>query len=190
MSVFVLGAPAEREPIVLLPVPHTLDQRLVVVGVAAEARQVDRERVTLARRRRDRIVHRVVDQLRRHLADDALAALSDEQRIAQERIPREDERIGVHVADFGDAYALIAVVRVHPRETGERESKRHHGAGRLLRELADVPIFVPEQIEAARNVPVEEEGFGEGELIILGARSGLDRQRETFATSHEIRRRE
>ena len=41
---------------------------------------------------------------------------ADQQRVAQERIARQHERIGVDLADLGDAHALVAVVREHPRE--------------------------------------------------------------------------
>ncbi len=64
-------------PAGLLQVPDALDHRLVEVRVAAEPGQVDRRREALAGRREDRLVDRVVDEARRDLADDALAALAE-----------------------------------------------------------------------------------------------------------------
>src|SRR5439155_14130097 len=86
VDVFVLAAQTERQPVRLVHVPHAFDERLVEVRVAAEAGEIERRGEALAGRREDRLVHRVVDEARRHLADDALAVLADEQRIAQERV--------------------------------------------------------------------------------------------------------
>ena len=80
---------AERHPAVLPPEVDALEHRLVEVRVAAEAGQVDRGREPLAGGREDRLIDGVVDDARRDLADDALAADADEQRVAQERVARE-----------------------------------------------------------------------------------------------------
>ena len=55
------AAHAERQPVGLLEEPHALDHRLVEVGVAAEAGEVDRRGEALAAGREDRLVDRVVD---------------------------------------------------------------------------------------------------------------------------------
>src|SRR6202035_4657547 len=54
----------------------------------------------------------------------------------------------------------------------------------------DVSDVLLEQVDAARDVAVEEERLGEPDRIILRARSGLDRHREAFAAPHEVRRLE
>src|SRR5262249_49277439 len=95
VDVLDLPAHAERHPVVLLDVPDAFDHRLVEVRVAAKTGEVDRRRETLAVGREDRLVHGVVDEARRHLRDDALAALAEEQRIAQERIALQDGRVRV-----------------------------------------------------------------------------------------------
>jgi hypothetical protein len=65
---------------------------------------------TLARWSEDRLVDGVVDVGRHDLADDALAVLPDEQRVAQEGIALQDFRRLVDLVDLGDAHALVAVV--------------------------------------------------------------------------------
>ena len=42
--------------------------------------------------------------------------LPEQQRIAQERVAREHFGSLVDLVDLGDAHALVAVVREHPRE--------------------------------------------------------------------------
>src|SRR2546425_3104315 len=82
VDVLVLRAEAEREAAGLFQVPHALDRRGVVIGVAAEAREIDRRRVPAAGRRKNRVGHRGVGDARRHLAGVPLTALPDEQRIS------------------------------------------------------------------------------------------------------------
>ena len=65
VDVFDLRAHAERQRGVLLPEPHALEHRLVEVGVAAEAGEIDGRREALALGREDRLVDRVVDEARR-----------------------------------------------------------------------------------------------------------------------------
>ena len=55
------AAHAERHPVVLLQIPDALEHRLVEVGVAAEAGEIDRRGEALAGGREDRLVDRVVD---------------------------------------------------------------------------------------------------------------------------------
>ena len=124
--------------------------RLVEVGVAAQTGQIDRQRVAAPGGRRDRVVDRVVDQAGHDLADDPLAALADQQRIAEIRIARQHQRIGVDVADFGDAHLFVAVVREQPGEAGQREPEADDAALGLLGELADVADVAPEQVERRR----------------------------------------
>ena len=59
---------------------------LMKLRVAAEAGDVERQRVAPARGREDRVVDRVVDVARADLADRPLAPFADEQRVLQERI--------------------------------------------------------------------------------------------------------
>src|SRR5437667_10134522 len=68
VDVLVLRAEAEREAAGLFQVPHALDRWLVVVGIAAEARKIERRCVPAAGRRKNGVVHRVVDDAWRHLA--------------------------------------------------------------------------------------------------------------------------
>ena len=63
------------------------DGRLVELRVAAEHRQVDRQREPLAGVREDRVVDRVVHEARDHLAHRAAAARANQQRIENERVP-------------------------------------------------------------------------------------------------------
>ena len=65
VDVLDLRAHAERQRGVLPPEPDALDDRLVEVGVAAEAGEVDRGGEALAAGREDRLVDRVVDDARR-----------------------------------------------------------------------------------------------------------------------------
>src|SRR5262249_59004150 len=109
------------------------------------------------------------------------------QRIAQERIAREHRRIGVDIRDLGDADALVAVVHEHPREAAQRIAEGQDRAGRALRELPDVANVLPEDVEAAGDVAVEEERLLEGERIILRARAGRQRQREALTAAEEVR---
>src|SRR5207237_883596 len=190
MDVFGLPAHTEREPVGLMDVPDAFDQRLVEIRVAAEPREIDRRREALACRREDRLVDRVVDVRRDNLADDPLARLADEERVAQERIAREDRRILIQLVDLGDTHTLVAVVREHARPAAQRKPEREDGAGRALRELADVAYVLAEQIEAAGDVAVEEERLLERERIVLRARAGRHRHRETFAAAEEVRRLE
>ena len=115
---------------------------------------------------------------------------ADQQRIAQERVARQHQRIGVQLVDLGDADALVAVVGEHPREAAEREPEPDDAAGRLLRELADVADVAPEQVEAAGDVAVEQERLGERERVVLRARAGRQRDREALAAAEEVRRLE
>ena len=89
------AAHAERHPAVLLQEPDAFERRLEEVGVAAEPGEIDRRREAPAGGREDRLVDRVVDEARRDLADDPLAVRADQQRVAQERVARQHQRIGV-----------------------------------------------------------------------------------------------
>src|SRR6185369_8886062 len=173
---------------ILTPEVHALDRRLVVADVAPEARKIEGQRQTPARRREDRIVDRVVNDAWRDLADDALAALSDEQRVLQERVPAQYRRVGVHRVDVGHAHALVAVVGEEPREAApDRDAEGDRASGRRLRELVEVVNLLLEQLKAARHVPVEEERLGEAERVVLRERPGLQRQRQALAAAQEIR---
>ncbi len=177
-------------PRVLTPVPDPLERGLVEVGVAAQAGEVDRGRVADALVGEDRLVDRVVHEARRDLADDALAVRADQQRVAQEGVAREHQRIGVRVGDLGDANALVAVVGEQPREAAEGIPEPDHAARRALRELADVPHVVPVQIDAAGDVAVEQERLGEGQRVVLRAGAGRQRHREALAPAEEVARLE
>src|SRR5262249_34884225 len=54
-------------------------------------------------------------------------------------------------------------------------------------ELADVTDVGAEQVEATGDVAIEQERLGERERVVLGARAGLQRQREAFAATEEVR---
>ena len=191
MDVLHVAVHAEIHPLVLFPEVHRLDGRLVVADVAAEPRQIHGKREPLARRREDRVVDRVVDEARRDLADHALAALADEQRVLQERIAPQHGRIGVHRVDVADADALIAVVGEEPREApADRHPERQAAARRRLRELIEVVNLLLEDLEARREIPVEEERFGEAQRVVLRERPGLHRQRQALAAAEEVRRLE
>ena len=128
------------------------------------ARSIDADE-PLAGGREDRLVDGVVDDARRDLADDPLAA---RRRAAASRAgtgcARSSAGSWYAVVDLGDAHLLVAVVREHPREAAaEREAEGEHAALRLLRELADVADFLPEHVDAAGDVAVEEERLGEGD---------------------------
>ena len=60
----------------------------------------------------------------------------------------------------------------------------------LLRVVADVLQRPLVDVEAARDVAVEEEWLGERELIVLRAIARLHRQRQTLAAAEEVRRLE
>ncbi len=63
---------------------------LIEICVAPEHREIDRRGEPLALVREDRAVHRVVHEARRDLADHAAAALTDQQRVVDERIAPQD----------------------------------------------------------------------------------------------------
>src|SRR6185369_3527148 len=138
VDVLEVAVQTERHARILTPEVHALDRRLVVADVAPEARKIEGQRQTPARRREDRIVDRVVNDAWRDLADDALAALSDEQRVLQERVPAQYRRVGVHRVDVGHAHALVAVVGEEPREAApDRDAEGDRASGRRLRELVE-----------------------------------------------------
>src|SRR5439155_3687682 len=99
---------------------------------------------------------------------------SQQQRIAQEGVALQQERVLVQLVYFGDADALVAVVREHPREAAaDRKPHRRNCAGRFLSELADVADVGLEQIESAGDVAIEQERLGKRKRVVLRARTGL-----------------
>ena len=87
----------------------------------------------------------------------------------------DEPRILIERIEIGDAHALVRIRREHPAEVGHREPEHHVPADRFLRELADVLDRALVDVDAAGDVAVEEERLGEGELIVFGARAGLQR---------------
>ena len=57
----------------------------------------------------------------------------------------------------------------------------------FLRELVDVPQRALVDVDAAGDVAIEQERLGERDLVVLGARARLQRQRQRFAAAEEVR---
>ena len=93
VDVLGLRAHAERHAAVLLDEPDALDRRLVEVRVAAEPGEVDRRGEALAGVGKIGLSTVLWTKLGDDLADHALAARADQQRIAQERVAREHRRV-------------------------------------------------------------------------------------------------
>src|SRR5580765_157887 len=184
---FGLRAHAERQPAAVLQVHHAFEHRLVVVRVAADTGEIDRRGEPLAGRREDRLIDRVVDVRRHHLADDAFTVRADQQRVGQERVALQHVGLLVQLVDLGYPHPLIAVVHEHPREPAHRQSEREDGAGGLLRELSDVADILLEDVDPAGDVAIEQERLGERGRVVLRPRAGLHRDGQALAASHEVR---
>ena len=161
--------------------------RIHEVRVAAEARPIHRQRVARSGGREDRVIDRVVDEARSDLADGPLAALADEQRIREERIAGEHERISVERVEVLDLDLLQAVVDEHPRVRHDLEAEDEVAANRRLRELALVANLARVDVDAGGHRPVEEERLGECELIVLRAIALLRGRAERLAAAEEVR---
>ena len=186
-DVFDLRAIADRHAAVERLELRVLEPRLQEVGVAADAGEVDRGGEALARVREDRVVDRVVDEARRDLADRALAALTQQQRIAQVRVALHQLRRVVDRIEIRDLDGFVAVGDEHAREAGEREPAREVAAGRFLRELIDVAQRALVDVDAAGDIAIEQERLRERELVVLRPRPDLQRHRERLAAAEEVR---
>ena len=76
-------------------------------------------------------------------------------------------------------------IRVKPLPSGNPNVS--DAAGRLLRELADVADLLPEQVQAAGDVAVEQERLGERQRVVLRARAALQRDGQALAAAEEVR---
>src|SRR5215203_1148356 len=131
-----------------------------------------------------------MDKTGRHLADRALAAFAEEQRVAQVGIALDQLGRVVNRIQIRHRRRLVAIGHEHAREAGQREAARDVAAGGVLRELVDVAQRPLVDVDAAGDVAVEQERLGERDLVILGARASLQRQRQRLAAAEEIRRLE
>ena len=133
------------------------------------------------------MVDGVEHEARPDLADRPLAAGADQQRVVEERIAREHQRILIERVEVLHLDLLVAVVHEHPRVVGDLEAEDDVAAGGRLRELPLVADLAGEQIDAGRHRPVEQERLGERELIVLGAVALLRGDGERFAAAEEVR---
>ena len=78
-----------------------------------------------------------MDEARHDLADRALAADAEQQRIGEERVLLDDDRVVVERVQFGDLDLLMLLWK-NIREVPHREPHRDVAAGRRLGELIDV----------------------------------------------------
>src|SRR5215203_738306 len=131
-----------------------------------------------------------MDKTGRDLADSALAAFAEEQRVAQVGIALDQLGRVVNRIQIRHRRRLVAIGHEHAREAGQREAARDVAAGGVLRELVDVAQRPLVDVDAAGDVAVEQERLGERDLVILGARASLQRQRQRLAAAEEIRRLE
>src|SRR5215203_2685218 len=131
-----------------------------------------------------------MDKTGRDLADSALAAFAEEQRVAQVGIALDQLGRVVNRIQIRHRRRLVAIGHEHTREAGQREAARDVAAGGVLRELVDVAQRPLVDVDAAGDVAVEQERLGERDLVILGARASLQRQRQRLAAAEEIRRLE
>src|SRR6185437_2416222 len=127
---------------------------------------------------------------RTDLADLALAVLGEQQRVPQERVVREHARLEVGLVEILDLHVLIAVGHEEPRERTGREAPRRRHARRILRELADVLDLLVEDLDARRDRAVEQERFGEADLVVLRTVALLRGDAERLPAAHEVRRLE
>ena len=82
---------------------------------------------------------------------------------------------------------LVRVVHEHAAEVGNRETEDQVGAGGLLRVVPDVLQRALVDVEAARDVAIEEEWLGERQLIVLRTIARLHRERQTLTAAEEVR---
>lgn len=172
-DVFDLRAETGRQAPVQRLEARELESRLDEVGVATDAGEIDRARQARARVGEDRVVDGVMEEARDDLADSALPAFAEQQRIAQVRVALDELGRVVHRVEVRNLHRLVAVSQEHAREAGQRETGSNVAAGRFLRELVDVAQRALVDVHAAGDVAIEQERLGEGDLVVLGARAGL-----------------